>query len=74
MSGVEQIVLSNRKYSPDSYLHHHLAAEQSIIDAWRTILGLVAYLEFILIIVNIVKLFENCCLFEGLSCFTSCRL
>ena len=56
MSGVEQIVLSNRKYSPDSCLHHQLAAEQSIIDAWRTILGLVAYLEFILITVKLLKI------------------
>ena len=33
LSGVEQVGLSNREYSPDSYLHYHLAAEQSLIDA-----------------------------------------
>ena len=36
MSGVEQVGLSNREYSPDSYLHYHIVAEQSLIDAWRT--------------------------------------
>ena len=30
MSGVEQADLSNREYSPDSYLCYHLAAEQSL--------------------------------------------
>ena len=29
--------LSNREYSPDSYLHYHLAAELSLIDAWRNV-------------------------------------
>ena len=33
MSGVKQVGLSNREYSPDSYLHHHLPAEQNLIDA-----------------------------------------
>ena len=37
MSGVEQVSLSNREYSPDSYLHYHLAAEQSLFDAWRNV-------------------------------------
>ena len=37
MSGVEQADLSNREYSPDSYLHYYLAAEQSLIDAWRNV-------------------------------------
>ena len=37
MSGVEQTDLSNREYSPDSYLRYHLAAEQSLIDAWRNV-------------------------------------
>ena len=37
MSGVEQADLSNREYSPDSYLRYHLAAEQSLIDAWRNV-------------------------------------
>ena len=36
MSGVEQVGFSNRENSPDSYLHCHLAAELSLIDAWRT--------------------------------------
>ena len=36
MSGVEQIGLSNREHSPDSYSHSHFAAEQSLVDAWRT--------------------------------------
>ena len=35
MSGVEQINLSNREHSPDSYSHCHFATEQSLIDAWR---------------------------------------
>ena len=35
MSGVEQIVLSNRKYSPDSYFYYRLAAEESFINALR---------------------------------------
>ena len=37
MSGVEQVELSIREYSPDSYLPYHLAAEKSLIDAWRTL-------------------------------------
>ena len=37
MSGVEQADLSNREYSPDSYLCYHLAAEQSLKDAWRNV-------------------------------------
>ena len=36
MSFVEQISMSNQEYSPDSYLHYHLAAEQSVFDAWGT--------------------------------------
>ena len=40
MSGVEQVGLSNREYSPDSNLHSHLAAEQSLIVlSQRQILG-----------------------------------
>ena len=27
--------MSNREHFPDSYLHCHLAADQSLIDAWR---------------------------------------
>ena len=34
-SGVEQIGLSNREHSPDSYSYYHFAEEQSLIDAWR---------------------------------------
>ena len=37
MSGVEQADLSNREYSPDSYLCYHLAAGQSLNDAWRNV-------------------------------------
>ena len=37
MSGVEQADLSNREYSPDSYLCYHLAAEKSLNDAWRNV-------------------------------------
>ena len=31
MSGVEQVGLSNREYSPDSYVHYHLAAEKALL-------------------------------------------
>ena len=37
ISDVEQADLSNREYSPDSYLCYHLAAEQSLNDAWRNV-------------------------------------
>ena len=37
MSGVEQADLSNREYSPAAIYANHLAAEQSLNDAWRNV-------------------------------------
>ena len=31
MSGVEQVGLSNREYSPDSYLHYHLELQSKAL-------------------------------------------